>query len=180
MINLAAADLSIVYTFLHFGVKRCKTEKHFISALYGLFHILVQSDEKFRSTRSQRCSHFSYSNAPRIPPGLVLSPIQMDIKMESKIHAKRSLGDPWGIPGDAWGPPWGLPGGGWDVFRGAAKIRDDFEASRARPGPNSGIRPGPQNQPKMDLWPKRRPRGASPEAFFVLLRFFPAFCQFSS
>ena len=33
---------------------------------------------------------------------------------------------------------------------------------------------------KTDFWPKRRPRGASPEAFFLLLRFFPAFCSCAS
>ena len=60
MINLAAADLSIVYTFLHFGVKRWKTWKHFISALYSLYNILVPSDKKCRSIRSQHCLHFSY------------------------------------------------------------------------------------------------------------------------
>ena len=44
--------------FLHFGAKRWKTWKQLISALYSLFHILVRSDGKCGSTRSQHCSDF--------------------------------------------------------------------------------------------------------------------------
>ena len=44
----------------------------------------------------------------------------------------------------------------------------------------SWVQPGPQNRQNTDLWPKRRPRGASPEAFFTDLicrhRFRSIFC----
>ena len=105
-------------------------------------------------------------------------------KTTTKINEKWSKNWSWEVPGGARGPSRSLPGAGRDTFWDAAEILEEFEASRARPGANLGTQPGPagiQKSTKNGLMAKKRPRGASPGAFFTDLlcrhRFRSIFCS---
>ena len=85
------------------------------------------------------------------------------------------------MPGD-------LPGASREPVGTILKTRQRFWKNLKRlghvPEPIWGpspVQPGPNNRQKTDLWPKRRPLGASLEAFFTDLicrhRFRSIFCQ---
>ena len=101
---------------------------------------------------------------------------QKSTKNRQKIGPGRSLG----VPGD-------LPGASREPVGTIFETRRRFSKNLKRPGyvPEhiwrpSRVQPGPQNRQKTDLWPKKRPRGASPGAFFTDLlcrhRFRSIFC----
>ena len=102
---------------------------------------------------------------------------QKSTKNRQKIGPGRSLG----VPGD-------LPGASREPVGTIFETRQRFSKNLKRPGhvPEpiwgpSRVQPGSKNWRKTDLFPKRWPRGASPEAFFTDLicrhRFKSIFCQ---
>ena len=92
------------------------------------------------------------------------------------------------VPGRSLGVPGDLPGASREAVGTLLETRPRFWKNLKRPRhvpehiwQPSRVRPGPENCQKTNLWPKRRPRGASPEAFFTDLicrhRFRSIFCQ---
>ena len=78
------------------------------------------------------------------------------------------------VPGRSVGVLGDLPGASQEPVGTLLETRRRFWKNLKRPRhvPEhiwraSWVQPGPQNRQNTDLWPKRRPRGASPEAFFT-------------
>ena len=99
-----------------------------------------------------------------------------DLKNQPKIVKKLVLGGPWGCPG-TFPEPVGT------IFETWRRFLKNLSRSGHVPEPIRGpsrVQPGPKNRQKTDLWPKKRPRGASPGAFFTDLlcrhRFRSIFC----
>ena len=102
-------------------------------------------------------------------------------KTISNINQKSSNNWSWEVPGGARGPSREPVG---TLFETHRRFRKNLKRPGHVPEPIWGpsrVQPGPQNRKKTNLWPKRRPRGASPEAFFTDLicrhRFRSICCQ---
>ena len=84
-------------------------------------------------------------------------------KNQRKIIEKLVLGVPGYLPG-ASRDPVGI------LFETRQRFWKNLKRLGHVPEPIWGpsrVQPGPKNRQKTYLWPKRRPRGASPEAFFT-------------
>ena len=90
------------------------------------------------------------------------------------------------IQNGAWGCPWGSPGGPWrvpgalpgppgtdpDAFWRSAKNLSKHEVPRDVKIVNFGTRPGPENPPKIDPWPKKGCQEAMFYRFFTCTSIF--------